>query len=127
MARLFTTIFLCVISMNSYSFEKVFYCAYQIDDCVETPSPITKVIIEDLLPIIANGEKNFIGFVDSNDTTFQFYVDDVNKILVEIPVTKEKGSYSKHINEEEFYKLISTLKEPFIDYKKNLGLEYVAW
>jgi len=82
---------------QAYTYDKVFYCAYQTDESVETPSPINPKELPDLLKRITNNKENFIGFVDEQETTLQFYINGDNDITVDIPDTKKNGSYTKEI------------------------------
>ena len=120
-------LFLTIVSLQAESAQTVFYCAYQIDKCIEKPLSLTKIEIEKIIPSIAEGKSNFIGFIDEQAIIFQFYVDEIDKIWVEIPYPKEKGSYGIHINTAEFYSLIKELRPPFIQYKSKLGLKFKAW
>ncbi len=72
-------------------------------------------------------ENNFIGFTDKYGTTIQFYVDDIDKIKVEIPIPAEGGSYGSEIKKTDMVAIIKTLREPYIKYKKSLNLKFLAW
>ncbi len=116
-----------VISMQAKSYESVFYCAYQIDECLEEPSPIADREVQKLLPVIAERKKNFIGFIDEYGVVLQFYIDDIDKIWVEIPYPKEKGSYGTHLDTDRFFSVAGKLEAPFMRYKNELGLKFRAW
>ena len=120
---------LAALAFNAHAYESVFYCTYQNDDCVDFDKTISvdKTEIEALLQRVAAVETNFIGFVDPEGTTIQFYVDAINDIWVEIPFPAEQGSYGKHIDENEFTAIVKSLKSPYIIYKESLNLKFRAW
>lgn len=121
--------FLGFFSLHAHAYEKVFYSIYQMDK--EVPSnqaaPIAKGKITTLLNNVSKGEKNFIGFIDNDDVTIQFYVDTLDKIWIEIPFPSEKGSYGKHVSVSEMHQIVSTLSPPYHQYKSKLNLHFEAW
>jgi hypothetical protein len=118
-----------VMATNSYAYESVFYCTYQSEECVESNDPISidKSSMIELIERVGAMEKNFIGFIDKNGTTIQFYVDAINEIWVEIPTPSEQGSYGKQINASEMLAIVKELKEPYVNYKEKLRLEFRSW
>lgn len=117
------------MAINSCAYENVFYCTYQNEECVESSDP---VIIEkrrmiELLERVGAVEKNFIGFIDKDGTTLQFYVDAINDVCMEIPTPFEKGSYSKQISEAQMQSIVKNLETPYISYKSSLNLKFRAW
>lgn len=116
-------------SNRTIAHDAVFYCTYQNDKCVESSKPvkIRKSNIDSLMKDVVSGEKNFVGFIDKSDTTIQFYVDEIGSVWVEIIALDEKGSYGKHISNDEFYKIVKGLNEPYAKYKEELNLQFKAW
>lgn len=112
---------------NGYS--KVFFSITQTKEFVSSESPIEigGGEIYSLLADFAQKPKNFIGFIDQQDTTIQFMVDEFDKIWVDIPSVENKGSYGKHMNNEEMLKLINDLSEPYSKYIKDLNLTFTQW
>lgn len=110
-------------------YEKVFYCIYQSDRNVDSnqPVPISKEEMVETLELVGGCEKNYIGFIDSDNVTLQFYVDEINKIWIEIPVVEDQGSYGKHISEKEMIDIVNTLESSFLIYKSKLNLELRKW
>ena len=72
-------------------------------------------------------KNNFIGLIDADGTTLQFFVDAINEIWMEIPAPSEKGSYGKQIKEAEMRSIIRNLEAPYLTYKKTLNLNFLAW
>ncbi|MFA0718709.1 hypothetical protein AB4622_22205 [Vibrio splendidus] len=75
------------------------------------------------LELVGWHEKNFIGFIDSFNITLQFYVDEVDKIWVEIPVPEENGSYGKHISQEKMVDIVKNIQRSNTKYIKDLNLQ----
>lgn len=118
-----------LLSSQAHSYEKVFYTVYQTQDSVKSshPARIPKHKVTQLLKDVSLGKKNFIGFVDDDNTTIQFYVDAIGKIWVEIPFPNKQGSYGKHITTDEMHEIVSTLSPPYMLYKTKLNLHFEAW
>lgn len=126
----FLILLLVLMPVNvSATYEALFYSIYQDDDCIEPSGPVD-ISIEKIMAIaerVCIGKKNFIGFEDNEGTTIQFYVDEVDKIWMEIPVANENGSYGKHISQQEFLSFIKSMKKPYIKYKSSLYLKFKKW
>ena len=116
------------MAINSCAYENVFYCTYQNDEYVESSDPVSieKDRMVELLERVGAVEKNFIGFIDEDGTSLQFYVDAINDICVEIPTPSEKSSYSKQISEAEMQSIVKNLGTPYISYKSSLNLKFQA-
>jgi len=117
------------MSTNLIAYDKVFYCTYQNDECVESNNPIqvNKSDMNELVQQVGKIKKNFIGFVDKDGTTLQFYVDITDKIWLEIPVPEEKGSYGIYINQSVMETIIKNLNEPYLNLKDKLKLNFQTW
>jgi len=118
-----------VTAFASHTYDSVFYCIYQNDNCVKSSAAnmLTKSKVLALVTQFKEHKKNFIGFIDESHITFQFYLYAENKVWVEIPSPQENGAYGKHIDVNEMLKIINNLKLPYSEYKKELNLKYRAW
>jgi len=122
-------IILMFFSKTVSSFDTVYYCIYQDDECVEGSNP-KKLVRSDVLQIVERvliGEKNFIGFEDEQSTILQFYVNEIGDVWVEIPAPEKQGAYGKNISNEEMKLIVKDLEEPYSVYKQKLKLEFEAW
>lgn len=122
-------IILLALSECAFGYDAVFYCTYQSGECVPGQSAIG-VDPEDMGPLLERVmalEENFIGFVDREDTTIQFFVDAPDRIWMEIPVPEEQGSYGIQMSADETKSLIEMLEAPYMDYRKRLNLPFVPW
>lgn len=105
----------------------VFHCVYQNDDCVETPRQTSIADALDLMRAAARAKDNFVGFVDRNGTTLQFYVERPGHFWVEIPAPELKGSYGRDLTSEEAFGVVRKLTGDLEDQKKALGLKLRKW
>ena len=110
-------------------YDRVFYCTYQNDECVESSNPIQVdgSEIGELLERVGRMKTNFVGFVDEDGTALQFFVDDIDEIWVEIPIPSQKGSYGAKIDQSQMQEIVQDLAAPFIDYKTKLDMSFEAW
>jgi len=117
------------IAVNSYGYENVFYCTYQNLTCVEASAAqsVSKSEIAVLIERVVAGQENFIGFVDPDGTTIQFFIDGVDDILVEIPSPAEKGSYGKKIDTSQMQSIVESLEFPYLNYIESLNLVLSLW
>ena len=124
---LFTALF--AGNADSWNYSGVFYCTYQNGNCIEFQKPVkldTKGISE-LVALVVEEKENFVGFTDSNGTTLQFIVEDIDVIWVEIPFPEQNGSYGTQIDIEDMQEIIGSLKQPYLAYKAQLGMEFQPW
>lgn len=121
------TAILILASRHAYSYEPVFYCAYQVDTCIESPAKLPAEEVERLLPLVTAGKENFIGFTDPDGVILQFFVDDIDLNWVEIPSPADKGSFGRHMTGNQVIELIRKIQPPFNRYKTSLGLEFHPW
>ena len=114
---------------DSGNYLEVFYCARQIGNCVETETPVELDTneISELIVLVVKEKANFIGFTDLNGTILQFIVEDINVIWVEIPYPKGKGSYGTRIDINDMQEIVGSLKQPYLSYKTQLGMEFYPW
>ncbi len=109
--------------------RSLFYCTYQNNESIESCNTI-RVNDEEFHRITSNiigHEKNFIGFVDDENTTLQFYVEPTDKVWIEIPETKENGSYGAYISNNQMQSIFRNLGQPYCNYKNELQLKFQAW
>lgn len=129
MERAFTLILGIIMAMNSQVYEKVFYCTYQTDECIESSNPVRleENGLTELLERVGAIEKNFIGFTDEDGITLQFYIDAIDDIWMEIPVQSELGSYGIQINESKMKDIVKNLEAPYFNYKTKFNMSFRAW
>jgi hypothetical protein len=108
---------------------KKYSTVFKSDDYIESSKSIRvdKNKIMEILERVASVEKNFIGFIDEDGITLQFYVNSNDEILVEIPVQSELGSYGTQITEQEMKEIVEDLESPYFNYKNKLNLSFLAW
>lgn len=106
---------------------KIFYCVYQANDCVETPKPMRAEEAARIFERVATGEKNFLGFVDSEGVILQLYVDAPDRIWVEIPAPERNGSFGTYMTKMEAAELVRGLSGPLAGQKSRLELKFKAW
>ena len=118
-----------LMAASSFAYENVFYCTYQNQTCVDSSAEMsaTEEEVSKLVELVGAGQENFLGFVDSDGTTIQFFADDVDDILVEIPDVEKKGSYGKKINQSEMRSIVKDLAPPYLNYIKSLDLKLKSW
>ncbi|WP_196141049.1 hypothetical protein [Aliikangiella sp. G2MR2-5] len=114
---------------NNSALSSVFYCTYQNGEEVDSSNPIKINILEAkrLCENVISGTDNFIGFVDEEGTTLQFYSDKKGVISADIPIVAEKGSLVCEISYSEFMVLIDSLEQPFKDYANTLDMNFQPW
>lgn len=117
------------VAVNSYAYENVFYCTYQNQTCVDSSAELSldQSEVAELIELVGAGQENFLGFVDSDGITIQFFADAVDDILVEIPSPDDKGSYGKKIKQSDMESIIGSLKPPYLNYVKRLNLVFTPW
>lgn len=127
--RALLLILVATIAINAHAYENVFYCTYQIGECTKNSAlvRVDEAEMEELLERVGAMKENFIGFIDTDGTVFQFFVDNVDNIWVEIPIPAKKGSFGKQIKKVEMQSIIRNLEPPYIAYKKRLSLTFGAW
>ena len=108
---------------------RLFYCIHAESSCKDTAEEVP-VSSQDALAIARRAlstKDDFVGFVDAQQITLQFYVEDTDSILVDMPVPKLKGSYSSHLNRAQALKLIAGLSPPLARYRSELKLKFAKW
>lgn len=109
---------------------KVFYCIYEDDQCVDASMPIEVELgqLRKLAELVLTSTKgNFIGFIDENDVTLQFYLDRPDRIHVEIPVPSRRGSYAATFDRRRSLEIIEHVSSPLARYERELRLEFESW
>ena len=108
---------------------RLFYCIHSERPCKDTAAPIP-VISRDALTAARralSSKDDFVGFVDAHETTLQFYVEDADSILVDMPMPKLNGSYAIHLNRAQTLDLIARLSSPLGRYRSELKLKFAKW
>jgi hypothetical protein len=108
---------------------RLFYCIHSERPCKDTPEQ-KSASRDDALLLARRAlatKDDFVGFTDPHDTTLQFYVEDTDSILVDMPVPKMKGSYATHLNRAQALKLIADLSSPLSRYRSDLKLKFAKW
>lgn len=116
-------------SRKNIGYGSLYYCTYQNNEILESADAI-RVNDTELTRILKNvldGNKNFVGFIDGSDTTLQFYVEAKDKVWLDIPVTKNNGSYGMYISGDVMLEIVKSLNEPYIKYLDKLNLEFQSW
>ena len=110
-------------------YRSVYFCVYQADSCVTSQEPVdvNAEAMPDLLAEVAALPENFIGFVDDSGTSIQFFVEELDRIWVEIPFPDLQGSYGAHVPKAGMQEIVKDLKAPYAAYKDSLGLQFQPW
>jgi hypothetical protein len=108
---------------------RVFYCIHAERPCKETTEevPIGARDSSMLARKVMATKDDFIGFTDAHHDTLQFYVEEPDSILVDMPMPQLKGSYSMHVNRAEALRLIAGLAPPLSRYRASLKLKFAKW
>jgi hypothetical protein len=81
---------------------------------------------------------NFLGLIDGQERTIQFYfdagipndVDDAGHlriVLMDFPQPNQKGSYAAHVTIGEVHRLIEKAFKVGADYRRFGGLTFMPW
>ena len=108
---------------------RLYYCIHSEGSCKETTQEI-QVSLEDAMALARralSAKDDFVGFTDSHETSLQFYVEDADSILVDLPMPQLKGSYATHVTRAQALKLIAGLSPPLSRYRSNLKLKFAKW
>jgi hypothetical protein len=108
---------------------RAFYCIHSERPCNETSEDIP-VSAGDALVLARRAlstKDDFVGFTDADGTTLQFYVEEVDSILVDMPVPQQQGSWSTHVDRARALKLIAGLGPPLSRYRSSLKLQFEKW
>jgi|SRR5450631_347071 hypothetical protein len=108
---------------------RFFYCSHVEHSCKETAGevPVKDGNASLLARRALSTKDDFVGFVDAQQTTSQFYVENADSILVDMPFPKQKGSYATHLNRAQALRLIARLSPPLARYRTELKLEFAQW
>ena len=108
---------------------RYFYCIHAEHNCKETAGlvPVRNGNASLVARRALSTKEDFVGFVDAQDVTLQFFVEDVDSILVDMPFPNQKGSYATHLNRTQALQLNSRLSPPLAHYRTDLKLEFAKW
>jgi hypothetical protein len=106
-----------------------FYCIHAEQNCKATEGevPVKNGNAALVARRALSTKDDFVGFVDARQTTLQFFVEDIDSILLDMPFPKQKGSFSTHMNRAQALSLIARLSPPLARYRKELKLEFGKW
>jgi len=106
-----------------------FYCIHAEQSCKVTAGevPVKNGNASLVARRVLSTKDDFVGFVDARQTTLQFFVEDIDSILVDMPFPKQKGSFSTHMNRAQALSLIGRLSPPLARYRTELKLEFGKW
>jgi hypothetical protein len=108
---------------------RAFYCIHAERSCKETKA-LVAVSARDAKALAQRAlatKDDFVGFVDAQDTTLQFYVESADSILVDMPAPTMQGSYATHMTRAQAEKLIARLAPPLSRYRNQLKLVFAKW
>jgi hypothetical protein len=108
---------------------QMFFCIHAEHNCVDPSAAVTSNRVKALSVAekALSSEDDFVGFVDADQTTLQFYVDGTDTILVDMPAPERKGSYQIHTNRAKALQIIGRLSPPLSRYRSELNLEFAKW
>jgi hypothetical protein len=108
---------------------RLFYCIHSERPCKETAEeiPFGAGDASVLARRVLSTKDDFVGFTDAHQTTLQFYVEDTDSILVDMPMPQLKGSYATHVHRAQALKLIAGLSPPLSRYRSSLKLQFAKW
>jgi hypothetical protein len=121
--------FSAAVAADDPSTLRLFYCVHAEQSCVD-PSVAVAANSERILGVAGralSSKDDFVGFIDADDTTLQFYVEGADFILVDMPMPEQKGSYSTHLSRAKALAIIGGLSAPFARYRSELNLEFAKW
>lgn len=108
---------------------RFFYCIHSEQSCKDTGRevPVSAGNAALVARRALSTKDDFVGFTDGYQTTLQFYVEDADSILVDMPVPKWKGSYATHVTRAQALRLIAGLSPPLSRYRSDLKLTFAKW
>jgi hypothetical protein len=121
--------FSAAVAAEDTSSLRLFYCIHAEQSCVD-PSVAVSANSERVLTVAGralSAKDDFVGFIDADETTLQFYVEGTDFILVDMPIPELKGSYSTHLSRAKALQIIGRLSAPFSRYRSELNLEFARW
>lgn len=126
---LLSFIFTLAASAAETSGLRLFYCIHSERPCKDTAEQV-QVSRGDALLLARRAlsrKDDFVGFTDPHETTLQFYVEDTDSILVDMPMPQLRGSYATHLNRAQALRLIAGLSSPLSRYRSDLKLTFAKW
>ncbi len=108
---------------------RLYYCIHSERPCKDTAEqvPVSRGDALLLAKRALSTKDDFVGFTDPHQTTLQFYVEDTDSILVDMPKPQLRGSYATHLNRAQALKLIASLSSPLSRYRSDLKLTFAKW
>ena len=95
---------------------RAFYNIIRAGEYVDSDDSISITLLEvfeELLPKIKE-DKEYLGLIDSKDTTLQFmYEAESDQFWTEIPNPEKNGSYGRNIEYEDMHEFLRDLPEVF--------------
>ena len=95
----------------------MFYRDYDHDVSISSsePEPLAADRLTALARQLLSGEENFLGIYDSRDVLLQLYLDDGQKIVLELLYPEASGCLQCRLQLDEAMKLLEKLPEQFGD------------
>ena len=108
---------------------RIFYCIHAEGHCKDTAKEIqlSSSDASSLARRALSTKDDFVGFIDGDQTTLQFYVEDADSILVDMPMPQLNGSYATRLSRAQALKLIAGLSSPLSRYRSDLKLKFAKW
>jgi hypothetical protein len=108
---------------------RLFYCVHAEERCMDSSAPVrldaTKALATARKALTAKDD--YVGFVDADETTLQFYMEGPDSVLIDMPVPEKKGSYGVRTSRAEALRIIGRLSPPLSRYRSELKMEFAKW
>jgi hypothetical protein len=108
---------------------RLFYCIHAEGTCMDPSAPVrldaTKALAIARKALAAKDD--YVGFVDADETTLQFYVESPDSVLIDMPVPEKKGSFGVRTSRAEALKIVGRLSPPLSRYRSELKMEFAKW
>jgi hypothetical protein len=125
------SLIVCAVSAaaDATSGLQMFYCIHAEHNCVNPSAPIpsNRAMALAVAERAFSSKNGFVGFVDADEITLQFYVDGTDSVWVDMPVAEQKGSYGIHTNRAGALQIIGRLSPPLSGYRSELNLVFAKW
>ncbi len=111
---------------------KAFYTTYSTDDSVD-PSDAISIDPAELPGRLKKHllhNQDFFGVIDEHDETLQMMRGNADRVWLEIPESKKKGSFGRHLSIEEAGQLLADLAGPIsemVGSESIPDLQFVSW
>lgn len=107
---------------------RVFYLINRSGESVSSTSAVemsARTICEQMLDRLQS-EDDYLGIIDTGDTTLQVLTEPGGRYYVEVPIDAAKASYGRYVDRSELEQLVRTLPARFSE-KTIPGLTYRPW